>query len=319
MHQSTWMLHPDYIPGKCSWVQMSWKGHLSDLTLKFYWMHWTHNKQLRSRYEVSSLPRLQTEILSVLQAITITIIEVNNQLQRKDNDIWSCLYTVSQCGRKFKFDQGFMKLNATFWTAVYMESLWDSCSATTVLQRKSNFTIIHLKVQWRVSCLTETSAVCEMLWFERYRHRVLTLEQIKCSLLTKSFAKLYQLVPLSLQSIQNLTVWIERTIQDLHTTDSSLNIQGKSVKECLLNNFLEGNSSKSASICPQQQGMLDKSAIKQGNCCTCCPPVHRSACSWVLPASNKMSGRSVEPSVAYEVGCRRRWEGRWFCANTKHV
>jgi hypothetical protein len=121
------------------------------LTLKFYWMHWTHNKQLRSRYEVSSLPRLQTEILSVLQAITTTIIEVNNQLQRKDNDIWSCLYTVSQCGRKIKFDQGFMKLNATFWTAVYMESLWGSCSATTVLQRKSNFTVIHLKVQWRVS------------------------------------------------------------------------------------------------------------------------------------------------------------------------
>lgn len=263
MHHSTSMLHPDYIPGDCSWVQMSWKGHLSDLTLKFYWMHRTHNKQLRSRYEVSSLLRLQTEILSVLQAITTTIIEVNNQLQRKDNDIWSCLYTVSQCGRKIKFDQGFMKLNTTFWTAVYMESLSGSCSATTVLQRKSNLPIIHLKVQWRVSCLTETPAVCEMLWFERYRHQVITLEQIKCSLLTKSFAKFYQLVPLSLQSIQklHLIVWIECTIQDLHTTDSSLNIQGKSVKECLLNNFLEGNSSKSASICPQQQGMLDKSAI----------------------------------------------------------
>jgi len=53
--------------------------------------------------------------------------------------------------------------------------------------------------------------------------------------------------------------------------------------------------------------------------CTCCPPVHRSACSWVLPASNEMSGRSAESSVAYEVGCWRRWEGRWFCANTKHA
>jgi hypothetical protein len=164
-----------------------------------------------------------------------------------------------------------------------------------------------------IICLTETSAVCEMLWFEKYRHQVLTL--------AKSFAKIYKLVPLSLQSIQklHLTVWIECTIQDLHTTDSTLNIQGKSMKECLLNNFLEGNSSKSASICPQQQGMLDKSAFKQGNYCTCCPPVHRSACSWVLPASNKMSRRSVEPSVAYEVGCRRRREGRWFCANTKHA
>jgi hypothetical protein len=151
MHQSTSMLHPDYIPGNCSCVQMSGKGNLSDLTLKFDWMHWTHNKQLRSRYEVSSLPRLQTEIFSVLQAITTTIIEVNNQLQRKDNDIWSCLYTVSQCGRKIKFDQGFMKLNTTFWTAVHMESLWGSCSATTALQRKSNLPIIHLKVQWRVS------------------------------------------------------------------------------------------------------------------------------------------------------------------------
>jgi hypothetical protein len=38
-----------------------------------------------------------------------------------------------------------------------------------------------------------------------------------------------------------------------------------------------------------------------------------------LPASNEMSGRSAESSVAYEVGCWRRWEGRWFCANTKHA
>jgi len=83
MHQSTSMLHPDYIPGNCSCVQTSGKGHLSDLTLKFYWMHWTHNKQLRSRYEVSSLLRLQTEIFRVLQAITTTIIEVNNNFKEK--------------------------------------------------------------------------------------------------------------------------------------------------------------------------------------------------------------------------------------------
>jgi hypothetical protein len=177
MHQSTSMLHPDYIPGNCSWVQMSWKGHLSDLTLKFYWMHWTHNIQLRSRYEVSSLPRLQTEILSVLQAITTTIIEVNNQLQRKDNDIWSCLYLDVE-GKS-----SLIKDSWSWMLPFELQCTWNLFEVPAQQQQfcKENPTYQHLKVQWRVSYVWQ-----RLLQFVKCCG--LRDTDIECSLLNKSSA-----------------------------------------------------------------------------------------------------------------------------------